>query len=185
VNPSCRRPTIRAQRALPAAGFTLLELMVVMVVMAIVVSMVALSPSWSSARALDGAAERLSAMLEEARWQAISTGRRIAWEAPPANMPAGSAPAVASWYEQTGNGNWALRPGLFITPPLDGIAVTVDQSRVANSAGLPGRLILGPEPVGMPACILLSREGSMVAVVSDGVAPFFVQREDGCRPGAS
>jgi type II secretion system protein H len=177
-----RRLIAKAHPTAPAAGFTLLELMVAMVVMAIAVSMVTLSLSANSARALDGTAESLSSALEAVRWQAISTGRLIAWEAPQADSPGRAVPA---WYEQAPDGHWEPRADFFRTPSLDGIAVTVVQPRAANSGGVPGRLTLGPEPVGLPACVLLSRERSTVAVVSDGVSPFLVRRGERCGPGAS
>ena len=174
---------MKARHGALATGFTLVELMVVMVVLAIVVSMVTLSISAASGHALESAAERLSSTLEEARWQAISTGRRIAWEAPQFSTPASKTSAEARWYEQTQDGIWQLRIVPPTTPLADNIAVSIVQPRSTND--VPSRLVLGPEPVGMSACVLLTQEGSTVAVVSDGVAPFSVQRDDRCRIGRS
>ena len=177
------RSIVKARSRALATGFTLLELMVVLVVLAIVGSMVTLSISAASGHALESAAERLSSTLEEARWQAIATGRRIAWEAPQTNPPAGKTSAEARWYEQTQDGVWQFRIAPLTTPLFDNIAVSIVQPRSTND--VPARLVLGPEPVGMTACVLLTQDGSTVAVVSDGVAPFSVQRDDHCRIGRS
>ena len=157
-----------------ASGFTLVELMVVLVVLAVAASMVTLSVSGASGHALEGAAEHLSSTLEDARWQAISTGRQIAWEAPQSTTPGGSAIPEARWYEQTPDRNWHLRAAPAAIPPLAGLTLRIVRPLATNEA--PARLVLGPEPVGVAACILLTQEDNTVAVVSDGVAPFSVQR---------
>lgn len=158
-------------------GFTLVELMVVLVVIAVAASMVTMSLSPVAGHALESAAERLSATLEAARWQAISSGRRIAWEAP----PSGSTGVQGHWYDQLPNGVWQLR--VTPSPPSppsseDGVTVSVTLPPPLNQA--PARLLLGPEPVGAPACVWLTQAGSTIAVVSDGVAAFSVRRDAHC-----
>ena len=83
---------MHAQRQSIAAGFTLVELMVVLVVLAIAASVVAMSVMPASGHALETAAENLASTLEAARWRAISTRRRIAWEAPATGQ------AAAQWF---------------------------------------------------------------------------------------
>ena len=169
---------MKARRKGFATGFTLVELMVVLVVLAVAASMVTMSLSATSGHGLASAADQLASTLEEARWQAISTARRIAWEAPPTNNPASNADQEARWYEQTQDGAWRLRVMPHATSTLAGVSVSIAQPRPANDA--PARLVLGPEPVGMAACVLLTQEGSTIAVVSDGVAPFSVRRNARC-----
>ncbi len=158
-------------------GFTLIELMLVLVVLGIAASLITLSFSATRGHALESAAENLSSTLEEARWHALSTGRRIAWEA-----PAGAAPAQPQWYEQSPAGVWQARATPLATltkgAALDGITVTVAQPRPAPDA--PARLVLGPEPVGAAACVILALDGQTLTIVSDGVAPFSVHRDARC-----
>lgn len=160
-----------------ACGFTLVELMVVLVVLAIAGAMVSFSVSARNGftgHSLESAAEHLSAQLEEARWRAISTGRRIALEVPQ------SAPATQSlqWREQKADGLWHIREMPGTTERFSSVAIQIALPRPA--AGAPSRLILGPEPVTAPACVLLTHEGNQVTVASDGIAPFAVQRDTGC-----
>ena len=163
-------------RAPHLQGFTLIELLVVLVVLAIAAAMVGWSIAPASGHALESAAEGLAATLEEARWRAIATGRRIAWEAPAQNDGEGSA--APRWYEQTPQGTWQVRVTPGTGTPLAGINATVVLPRAAS--GAPMRLELGPEPVGAAACVLLTAQGSSMAVSSDGVAPFTVRRDAGC-----
>ena len=160
-----------------ASGFTLVELMVVLVVLAVTASLVSWSVSAARGHGLESAAEQLAATLEQARWQAISTGRRIAWELPQTSSAAGSTMPEARWYEQAQDGIWHLR----VTPSaaaLAGVAATITQPRSAGDT--PARVVLGPEPAGAAVCILLIQEGSTVAVASDGIAPFAVRRDARC-----
>ena len=151
-----------------ATGFTLIELMVVLVILAVTTSLITLSVSAATGHVLESSAEQLAATMEEARWRAISTGRRIAFE-----TPAGQAPL---WYEQLADSTWRLRA------PSHGDAypagVTLHIAQTPHAAAQP-RAVLGPEPVGAAICVQLTHEGGAMAVVSDGVAPFALRRA-GC-----
>lgn len=151
--------------------------MVVLVILAIAASMVMLSVSAASGHALESSAERLASTLEQARWQAISTGRRIAWETPLANATAQKT-NEAQWYDQTQDGVWHLRVAPAAATSLTGLTVTIAQPLPAHNG--PARLVLGPEPVGMAACVMLTQDGYTLAVVSDGVSPFTVRRDARC-----
>ena len=161
-----------------ASGFTLVELMVVLVVLAVTASLVSWSVSAARGHGLESAAAQLAATLEQARWQAISTGTRIAWELPQTSSAAGSTMPEARWYEQTLDGSWRLRVTPAAVAAFAGVSVTMAQPQSAGDT--PARLVLGPEPAGVAACILLMQEGSTVAVASDGFAPFAVQRDARC-----
>jgi general secretion pathway protein H len=159
-------------RGLRIVGFTLVELLVVLVVLAVATSLITVSVSAASGHVLEGAGEQLAASLEEARWQAISTGRRIAFE-----TPAGQAPL---WHEQLADGTWRTRMlpagAADAYPP----GVTLQVAATGNATAAPARIVLGPEPVGAGACVQISHEGAHLAVVSDGIAPFAVRRGAGC-----
>ena len=176
-----RRTFMRPNWGTLASGFTLIELMVVLVILSIVVSMVSLSISAATGRTLENEAERLSATLEEVRWQAVSTGRRVAWEPPQIPTSSRETSTATRWYEQTQDGSWRLRLGTSsdVAPLLNDILVTIVRPRLTQDAL--HRLVLGPEPVGMSTCILLTKQGNTVSVVSNGIAPFSVQHDDHCR----
>lgn len=162
-----------------ASGFTLVELLVVLVVLAVTASLVNWSVAAARGHGLESTAEQLAASLEQVRWQAIATGRRMAWELPQTSSAAGSTMAEGRWYEQTQDGMWQLR----VTPAtvaLAGVALTLAQSHATGDSPMPMRLVLGPEPAGVAVCILLMQEGSTVAVASDGMAPFTVRRDARC-----
>ena len=155
-------------------GFTLIELMVVLVVLGVAASLITLSMAATRGHALESAAENLSVTLEEARWQAVATGRRIAWQAP-------QSAAQPQWYEQAPGSSgapWQPRATPAATVVLEGITVTLAQPLAAG--GTAARLVLGPEPVGAAACILLTQDSQTLAIVSDGVAPFAVRRDARC-----
>ena len=169
---------VSARRKWLATGFTLVELMVVLVVLAVAASLVTMSLSATGGHGLASAAEHLASTLEEARWQAISTGRRIAWEAPKTNNPASNAAEAARWYEQTQDGVWRLRVMPHATSLFAGVSLSIAQPRSTDDA--PARLVLGPEPVGLASCVLLTQEGRTVAVVSTGITPFAVRHDARC-----
>ena len=169
---------MRTQRNARQPGFTLLELMVVLVVLAVMATLVTLSVSAASGHTLESTAEHLASTLEQARWQAITTGGRIGWEAPRTHSPPGNTPQEALWYEQTRDGIWRLRTTPATAALFAGVSVSIALPRPGNDA--PARLVLGPEPVGVAACVLLTQEGSTLAVASDGVAPFSVRRDGRC-----
>ncbi len=151
-----------------ATGFTLIELMVVLVILAVTTSLITLSVSAATGHVLESSAEQLAATMEEARWRAIATGRRIALETP--------AGQTLLWYEQMADGTWRMRvPSAGDAFPA---SVTLQIAQTANTAA-PPRAVLGPEPVGAAICVQLTHEGSAMAVVSDGVAPFALRRA-GC-----
>ncbi len=160
------------------SGFTLVELMVVLVVLAVTASLVSWSVSAARGHGLESAAEQLAATLEQARWQAISVGTRIAWELPQTSSAAGSTMPEARWYEQTQDGIWHLRVTPAAVVPFTGVALTITQPSSTGDAV--ARVVLGPEPAGVAVCILLMQEGSTVAVASDGIAPFAVRRDARC-----
>ena len=138
------RPPVRAR------GFTLLELLVVVAIIAIATAGVSLALRDSSGASLERDAQRLAALLESARARSRLTGQPVRWVAdesgfrfeglPPDTLP-------AQW----------LSPG----------------TRVVGRAVL----VLGPEPVIGPQAVDLAsaeRPGQTVRVGTDGLRPFAI-----------
>lgn len=134
-------------------GFTLLELLMVVALIAVATSAVSLSLRDSAESALERDAERLAALLETGRAQSRAHGVPVVWQ----------AQAAGAHFEFAG----LPAPGL----PRTWLDVN---TRAAPSA----RLNLGPEPLIAPQAVALSSvssPGKTLWVVSDGLRPFKVQ----------
>jgi general secretion pathway protein H len=133
-----------------ARGFTLLELLVVVAIMAMATAGVSFALRDSSATALEREALRLSALLESARAQSRLTGKPVLWR------------ATASGF---------VFEGLIGQPSL--------QPWLSNDirANLKAPLRLGPEPIiGAQdvQLVSLSQPGRGLTIGTDGVRPFAV-----------
>jgi len=146
-----KRPT-----ALPP-GFTLLELLVVVALIAVATAGVSLSLRDSAHSALQRDAERLAVLLETGRAQARANGLPVVWRTQDL------APNTVQSFVFEG----LPPPGL----PQNWLA---ESTRAA-----PGSAItLGPEPLIEPQAVALSAPqspGQTLWVVTDGLRPFKVQ----------
>lgn len=135
-----------------ARGFTLLELLVVLVIVAMISSVVALSMRDSLSSQLEREAERLSALLEGARAQARASGVTVTWR--PASSPDDSP------FRFVGLG---AKPA----PPTRWL----DERVTAQVLGRPV-LVLGPDAI-LPAQRVALRLGDRrLDVATDGLGPF-------------
>lgn len=134
-------------------GFTLLELMVVVAIIALTAGAASLSLPPASERQLAQEAERLSALLERARAQSRASGQTMEWRA----QDGGFAFALGSTAAQTAQTYSWMHAGV---------------------KAQPRRLLLGPEPV-IPAqrVLLTAADGRSVALSTDGVRPFTLHWE--------
>jgi general secretion pathway protein H len=141
-----RRPAL-------ARGFTLLELLVVVALIAVATAGVSLSLRDSADSALERDAERLAALLETGRTQARAHGMPVVW--------------------QTASGGTGFE---FAGLPPPGLPRTWLNSNTRAAPGV--RLVLGPEPLIEPQALALSNAnapGKSLWVVTDGLRPFRVQ----------
>ena len=134
-----------------AGGFTLLELLVVIVIMAVATGGVGLALRDSAATQLEREGQRLAALFESARAQSRLTATAVSWRTTPTGFT------------------------------FEGITVVTLPSTWLGSdvqAADSGVIVLGPEPIIRPQQIRLvsiSEPESSVRVVTDGVKPFSVQ----------
>ncbi len=141
-------------------GFTLLELLVVVAIVAMVSVGVGFAMRDTSLTQLERDADRLSALLESARARSRSTGVPVRWH------------ANAEGFRFEGLEADAL-PQAWLDP----------DTRVAAAPGMTGAsakatLLLGPEPIIGPQAVVLvssTQAGRSVRLATDGLRPFSVQ----------
>lgn len=134
-------------------GFTLLELLVVVSIIAIASAGVVFAIRDSSQTALEREGERLAALLEAGRAMSRSSGQVIRWRETPQGFSF-DGQAAASLPR-----NWLS--------PQSGI--------VWNVAAGQRFVTLGPEPIIEPQTLMLVQDGRTLLVATDGLHPFAVQ----------
>lgn len=134
-----------------AAGFTLLELLVVVAIIAIASVGVSFAVRDASSTSLEREAQRLAALLESGRAQSRLSGQAVVWR------------AVEGGFRFEGVAQGALPQGW-----LDA------GTHVAGTA----TLVLGPEPIIGPQSIMLVSGGNgpqrTLQIATDGLRPFAV-----------
>jgi len=156
----CGRPLCIAAR-----GFTLIELMLVVALIAIASALAALALRDPAAAQLDQEAARLTALLEGARAEARARGLTVTWQPV---LKDGAQPDAGD-FRFTG-----LREAS--TKPMHWLAAGVAAEVVGATA-----LVLGPEPMIGPQRVVLRLDGQRIALATDGLGPFatVLEGEDG------
>ena len=159
--------TLRA--ATRPRGFTLLELLLVVAIIALASAVAALALPDPAATRLEREAVRLAAILESARVLARAQGVPVRWRPgpPPATPAAGTEPVTPDDFHFEGLPEGHDLPRRWSDADLSGrIAVQIE--------GRPARLVLGPEPVIPPQRVTLQLDERRVTLATDGLAPFVV-----------
>jgi general secretion pathway protein H len=141
-----------------SAGFTLLELLVVVAIMAIATAGVGLALRDSAQTLLEREAQRLAALLESARAQSRMTANPIRWR------------ATETGFTFDGAAQASL-PSAWLGPDVRAIA--------------DGVVVLGPEPIIGPQRIRLgsvSDPTRNLLIATDGVRPFAVRLDSEASP---
>ena len=145
------------QRAAHAArrGFTLIELMVVVALIAIASAVVSLALRDPAATRLDHEAARLVALLEAARTEARASGLPASWEPRPTQVG-------AEGFRFVGLPSSSELPGHWLNA---GVSAEVVNARA---------LVLGPEPLIGAQRIVLRLDDQRLTLATDGLGPFVV-----------
>ncbi len=158
-------PASKASRRV--RGFTLVEVMVVMVIIGLTLGLATLNAVPSPRQDLQEEAQRLSLLLQLARDEAIVRNRLVAFEANPERYR----------FMVRNEGGWEpitrddlLRERTFKNAPL---RLVLEPS---GSGGTnPLRVTFGREPVDKPFVLTLASGGHRVSIRADGVGHFTVE----------
>ncbi len=146
------------------AGFTLVELLVVLVIIALSSAVVVLSLRDADSSQLDEEAERLSTLLEMARTEARISGLTVRW------VPAGADEQAPGLREGSAARATHFR---FVGVPARQALPTrwLDEGVSAQVLGARS-VLLGPEAILPPQRILLRLGEQQRLLASDGLSPF-------------
>lgn len=138
-------------------GFTLIELIVVVAIVAIAAGVTSLALRDPSASQLEREAARLSALLESARAEARTLGLPVRWQ------PATTDPQAAQQFRFVGLPASSDMPTRWLH---EGV-----QAQVVGASAV----VLGPEATIPPQRVLLMLGQQRVVLVTDGLGPFVVE----------
>ncbi len=159
-------PTTRSARSRRAAGFTLLELLVVLVIVGIVLGAVALNATPGDRQLLQNEAQRVALLLQLARDEAIVRNRPIAFEADDYRYRF-LVRQGDGWQPLADDG--LLREREFRHAPLALALVP------ASSEQRPLRIVFGKEPVDKSFALTLALGSQAATIRADGIGNFTVE----------
>ncbi len=161
-------PSCAAQRV--SRGFTLLELLIVVSLIAIATGAATLALRDSAATALEREADRVGAVLEAARTQSRASGLQLVW------LPSDEGFRVLGEGQRVDASRNANAAAGGLTPWLAAgtTAANEDAGGNAQANQRANSLILGPEPI-IPAQSITLRLGERrITLATDGLRPFAV-----------
>ncbi|MHB1237390.1 MAG: GspH/FimT family pseudopilin [Gallionella sp.] len=148
-------------------GFTLLELLVVMVIVGITLGAVAFNAMPSERQALQNEAQKIALLLQSARDEAIVRNRPVAFE----------TDGEGYRFLVRENNAWQplldddlLRERPFKHPP---VILSLSPPSLEQTSRL--RIVFGREPVGIPFVLTLANSDAQVAIRADGIGHFVVE----------
>jgi general secretion pathway protein H len=144
-------------------GFTLMELMVVVAIIAIASAGVMFAIPDASSTALERDAQRLAALLDSARAQSRASGLAVVWHATPEGFKFEGLPQAKN--ASTGE-------------MVDLVKFPTDWLSADTHADLDSRLALGPEPIIAQQEVVLLNAARRLTLATDGIRPFAIKSSD-------
>lgn len=167
-------------------GFTLVELLVVISIMAIALGAASMSLRDPAQDLLQREAQRLTAQLEAARAQSRASGVQVRWLAgvggyrfeglwKPDSLLLGPGSTASTTSSDMGAGTQDSEhqdPTSTLSAGTSKIGIAwLDSATKAQ----PDVLLLGPEPLLPKQAVVLSNQGQQIRIGSDGIGPFAIQ----------
>ena len=158
-------PAVQPGRA--ARGFTLVEIMVVLVIIGITLGMVSLNAMPSPRQNLQAEASRIALLLQLARDEAIVRNRLVACEADSEHYR----------FLVRNEGGWepVTQDDLLRERPFKGGPVDLSIEPPGAGTGTPMRITFGREPVDKPFVLSLGIGSDKVSIRADGIGHFVVE----------
>ena len=159
---------MRAPAGLPSRGFTLVELLVVLVIIGITLGLASLNAIPSPRQDLQQEAQRLALLLQLARDEAIVRNRLVAFEASGERYRF-VVRNDTGWEPVTRDD--LLRERTFKNAPLQ---LVLEPAATGGPTGVL-RITFGREPVDKPFLLTMAKADNRVAIRADGVGHFTVE----------
>lgn len=160
-------PGCRVSRRRPSAGFTLIEMLVVLLIAGLLIAIVALAPTRNRRTDLAEEAQRLATMLESADDQAEVRSASIAWE--PVN-------GGYRFDQRAEDGTWHPIADDVLGPHRWGTEMSDVSIRFTGSGNATPRIVFGDESIDVPVTVTLDSDGVRLQVVGTGIGSFAVRR---------
>jgi general secretion pathway protein H len=154
---------LKIKRVFGERGFTLMELMVVVAIIAIASAGVLFSLPDASATALEREAQRLAALLDSGRAQSRASGLAVTWKPSETGFVFEGVPQIKN--KKTGDMEDLIKfPKTWLN----------EETQV----DLNSRLALGPEPIIAQQEVTLRNATRSLTLGTDGIQPFTIKSTD-------
>ncbi|GAB7523307.1 GspH/FimT family pseudopilin [Paraburkholderia sp. 2C] len=147
-------------------GFTLIEMLVVLMIAGLLIAVVALAPSRNKRTDLNEEAQRLATLLESADDEAQVRSASIAWE---------PVDGGYRFFQRAESGKWLPLNDDVLGPHRWDTEVTGVSIHYTGGAGIQ-RVVFGDESIEVPVTITLQSGAVSLLVVGTGIGNFAVRR---------
>jgi general secretion pathway protein H len=153
-------PKLETRNSKPVAGFTLIEILVVMVIVGLTLALIGLNLMPDDQRVLRNEAQRLALLLEQARDEAVLSSEAIGWSAAEGHYNFWRRDEEGKWVAWTQDALWRERQ--FSS------GVVLRALRINHNVVPPNeRLNFSPAGLGVPFEIDLGFNAARIEIVGD------------------